>query len=234
MKSKIINTALRGFLLSVSCFISSASATLIFEEDFTGGSVALQNSQFVTWSDSDGGGFEVYNANGAGARGMSGFYDHDNNPNTPDLALPGGLEVNDDSGNVFLTATFNLNSGLGANQSGFLTFYGGVRGGNSTGASIEIFNLTQNTSISGVLTPTLGAFDWVYNEFSFASTAVNIGDQIQFRWQGGGNSSANGQEVALVSFSIVDDTAVVPEPSTLAIFALGIIGLASRRFKVKA
>ncbi|MGB1261878.1 MAG: PEP-CTERM sorting domain-containing protein [Cognaticolwellia sp.] len=231
MKSKIINTALRGLLLSVSCFIGSANATLIFSEDFTGGDAALLNSPIVTWSDSDGGGFEVYNTGGAGARGMSGMFDHDNDPSTPQIVLPGALEVNDDSGNVSLTATFNLDTAINANQMGFLSFFGGVRGGNAVGASVEIFNLTQNASISGLLTPTLGAYDWAYNEFSFASTAANVGDQIQFRWQGGGTNSANGQEVALVSFSIVDGAAVVPEPSTIVILALGIIGLASRRFK---
>jgi hypothetical protein len=43
------------------------------------------------------------------------------------------------------------------------------------------------------------------------------------------NNTSTRQGVALVR-----DTMQVPEPSTLAIFALGIIGLASRRFKKKA
>jgi hypothetical protein len=229
LKFKLINTALRGLILSISCLVANANATIIFAEDFSGGSSALKSSPIVTWADSDGGGFEVYGVNSASPRGMSGLYDHDNDPSTAKIGIPGAIEVNDDSGNVLLTATFNLGSTIKADQMGTLSFFGGVRGGNSIGASVEIFNLTKNISLSGILMPALGAREWVYNEISFASTAASIGDNIQIRWAGGGSNSANGQEVALVSFSTVD----VPEPSTLAIFALGIFGLASRRFNKK-
>ncbi|MFT5760851.1 MAG: hypothetical protein ACI9LM_005638 [Alteromonadaceae bacterium] len=230
LKSKFINTALRGLILSISCLVANANATMIFAEDFSGGSSALKSSPIVTWADSDGGGFEVYGVNSASPRGMSGMYDHDNDASTANIAIPGAIEVNDDSGNVLLTATFSLDSSIKTNQMGTLSFFGGVRGGNATGASVEIFNLTKSTSLSGILTPTLGAKNWVYNEISFASTAASIGDDIQIRWKGGGSNSANGQEVALVSFSTVD----VPEPSTLAIFALGMMGLASRKFRSKS
>jgi len=230
MKSKFLNTALCGLILSASCLVSNANATLIFEEDFSGGSRALTNSSTVTWADSDGGGFEVYGTRNSSARGMSGTYDHDNDASTVNIALPGAIEVNDDAGDVLLTATFNLDTSINANQMSVLSFFGGVRGNNATGASVEIFNITQNNSLSGVLIPTLGKGDWIYNEFSFASTAASVGDDIQIRWTGGGNSSANGQEVALVSFATVD----VPEPSTFAIFALGMMGLAARRFKRKS
>jgi len=230
MKSIIKHTALFGVILSASFLVTNANATLIFEEDFSGGSRALTNSSTVTWADSDGGGFEVYGAGGSSARGMSGTYDHDNDASTANIALLGAIEVNDDAGDVLLTATFNLDTSINTNQLSILSFLGGVRGNNATGASVEVFNLTQNTSLSGVLIPTLGKGDWVHNEFSFASTAASIGDDIQIRWTGGGNSSANGQEVALVSFATVD----VPEPSTFAIFALGIMGLAARRMKRKS
>lgn len=233
MKSKLINTGLCGLIFSISCLVTNANATLIFEEDFSGGSNALKNSSTVTWADSDGGGFEVYGTGSASPRGMSGTYDHDNDPSTANIAIPGAIEVNDDSGNVLLTATFSLSSSIDNNQMGTLSFLGGVRGKNSTGASVEIFNLTQSTSLSGILIPMLGHGNWIYNEFSFASTAASVGDDIQIRWTGGGSNSANGQEVALVSFSTEPTTPSsvnVPEPSTFAIFALGMIGLASRRF----
>jgi hypothetical protein len=224
---KFINTALLGLTLSVSCLITNANATIIFAEDFSGGNQSLKNSSIVTWADSDGGGFEVYGTTSSGPRGMSGMYDHDNDPSTPNIPIPGAIEVNDDSGDVRLTATFSLDSIINNHHMGVLSFFGGVRGGNAKGASVEIFNLTKNTSLSGILAPTLGARDWVYNEFIFALTAASVGDDIQIRWTGGGTNSANGQEVALVSFSTVD----VPEPSSLAIFALGLAGLATRRLK---
>jgi hypothetical protein len=227
LKFKLISISLRGFILSISCLVTNANATIIFAEDFSGGSTALMNSSIVTWADSDGGGFEVYGVKGASRRSMSGMYDHDHDPSTANIGIPGAIEINDDSGDVLLTATFSLDSSIINNQMGILSFFGGVRGGNSIGASVEIFNLTQSISLSGILTPTLGARNWVYNEFNFASTAASVSDDIQIRWKGGGSNSANGQEVALVSFSIVD----VPEPSTLAIFALGILGLAARKLK---
>ena len=227
MKTKLINTTLCGLILSMSSIVNNASATIIFEEDFSGGSSSLQNSSIVTWSDSDGGGFEVYGTNSSSPRGMSGTYDHDNDSGTAEIAIPGAIEVNDDRGNVLLTATFSLDSAINTNEMGILSFFGGVRGGNATLASVEIFNLTTNTSLSGILNPTLGAGNWIYNEFNFEPTAANAGDYLQIRWNGGGTNSANGQEVALVSFSTVE----VPEPSTLAIFALGMFGLASRKFK---
>jgi hypothetical protein len=230
MKFKLINTALHAMILSFSCLAVNANATIIFAEDFSGGSAALKNSSLVTWVDSDGGGFEVYDSASSGPRGMSGTFDHDNNLNTPNISLPGALEVNDDSGNVLLTATFTLESIIAANQTSILSFFGGVRGGNASGASVEIFNLTENTSLSGLLSPTLGAKNWVYNEFRFASPAASIGDQLQLRWNGGGTNSANGQEIALVSFSVVD----VPEPSALGLLALGMFGLATRRYKKKS
>jgi hypothetical protein len=230
MKFKYINTALSGLILSISFLATNVNATIIFAEDFSGGSSSLKKSSIVKWSDSDGGGFEVYGTTSSRPRGMSGKYDHDNDPSTPNIPILGAIEVNDDIGDVLLTATFSLDTSLHIDQMATLSFFGGVRGGNSVGASVEIYNLTQDKSLSGILNPTLGAGNWVYNEFNFTPIASSVGDDIQIRWLGGGTNSANGQEVALVSFSAVD----VSEPSTLAFFALAALGLASRRFKRKS
>ena len=108
LKFKLINIALRGLILSISCLVANANATLIFAEDFSGGSAALQNSSTVTWADSDGGGFEVYGVKSAHHRSMSGMYDHDHDPSTANIGIPGAIEINDDSGDVLLTATFRL------------------------------------------------------------------------------------------------------------------------------
>jgi len=220
-------TQLKTVLLALIIVSTSTQATLIFFEDFSSGSNGLVNSATVNWSDSSGNGFEVYSASGAGVRSMSSTYDHDGDINTAQIALPGGIEVNDDQGNELLTAQFTLNTMIQASQVGQLSFWGGVRGGNANGALVEIYNVSLNTSLTSILSPTLGSPDWVLNEFSFASTAASIGDILEIRWQGGGSNSANGQEVAMVSFSIVDDpqAADIPEPKSMAIFALGMIGL---------
>jgi hypothetical protein len=225
-------------VISVALIIVSTStqATLIFFEDFSNGSGGLVNSASVNWSDSSGNGFEVYGASGAGARSMSSTYDHDSDTTTAQIALPGGIEVNDQQGNELLTAQFTLNTMIQASQVGQLSFWGGVRGGNANGALVEIFNVSLNTSLTGILTPTLGSPDWLLNEFTFASTAASVGDLLEIRWQGGGSNSANGQEIALVSFSIVNDpeAASIPEPKTMAIFMLGIIGLMVTKCRNKA
>jgi hypothetical protein len=65
-----------------------------------------------------------------------------------------------------------------------------------------------------------GKYDYfALNDTSYKYVSVFLGV--------GGNFSENGINDALR----VRGVAVVPEPTTLAIFALGIIGLASRRFK---
>jgi hypothetical protein len=63
------------------------------------------------------------------------------------------------------------------------------------------------------------------NFFSIgAHLATAIGEQSIF-------SSSNGVGVASLNVDYTTQSEPIPEPSTFAIFALGIIGLASRRFK---
>ena len=213
-------------LLSASCVFNVANASLIFSEDFSGGSSALQNSTDVTWADTSGGGFEVYTFASAGPRGMSGTYDHDNDASTAQVNIPGAIEVNDDIGNETLTASFTLDSVIEVGQEAVLSFFAGARN-NAIGATVEILNLTQDTSLSGLFEPTATTIEWTFNSFSFDSAAASIGDVLQITWLGGGTSSATGLEVADVNFSVVD----VPAPATTAILALGLAGLGFRRFK---
>jgi len=77
------------------------------------------------------------------------------------------------------------------------------------------------TATNRLVTLTIGA--------NYLNTSSTNGG-IEFVW-GWGNSQHEQYEVVLGSFSTFSDANAVPEPSTLAIFALSIIGLASRRFK---
>ena len=136
---------IKTILLTLTIASTSVQATLIFSEDFTGGSAGLLNSATVNWSDSSGNGFEVYSAGGASARGMNSTYDHDADNSTAQITLPSGIEVNDDQGNELLVAQFTLNAMIQANQIGQLNFWGGRRG-NANGDSVEIYNVRLNTS----------------------------------------------------------------------------------------
>lgn len=214
-------------LLSATCFFNAANATVIFSEDFSGGSSSLKKSSSVTWKDTSGGGFEVYTASTSSPRGMSSTYDHDNNASTAKIKIPGAIEVNDDKGNETLSATFTFDSIINDTQAFLLTFFSGVRNNNATGSSVAVYNVTQGISLSGLLVPVLNGSTWVYNSFSFDGATTVTGDSLQISWIGGGTNSANGLEIADVKLSVVD----IPAPATAAILALGLAGLGFRRFK---
>lgn len=226
MKQFFSKLSVVGALLSATCFINVANATVIFSEDFSGGSTSLKNSSTVKWTDTSGGGFEVYKSTGANARKMSSTYDHDNDATTAQVKIPGAIEVNDDKGNETLSATFTFDSVINDTQAFLLTFFSGVRS-NATGSSVEVYNVSQGISLSGLLVPVLNGAEWVYNSFSFDGATTVTGDTLQISWIGGGTNSANGLEVADVKLSVVD----VPAPATAAILALGLAGLGFRRFK---
>ncbi|WP_413693930.1 PEP-CTERM sorting domain-containing protein [Psychromonas sp. KJ10-2] len=122
--------------------------------------------------------------------------------------------------------TFTLDSLIDAGQELLLTFFAGERG-DASGATVEVYNVTQDISLSGILEPVLGAGEWIYNSFSFDAATTTSGDEIQISWTGGGTNSGVSQEIADVNLSIVD----VPAPATAAIFALGLLGFGVSRLK---
>lgn len=106
--------------------------------------------------------------------------------------------------------------------------------GTSTPVSIDTVNLGSN---SGFFNDNEGAtFNIEYDGFTDVFTASFIGlsagsHSIKMGVADGGDSVLDSTVfIQAGSFSDIDTTSV-PEPSTLAIFALGIIGLTSRRFK---
>ncbi|MFC3095747.1 hypothetical protein DRW07_07460 [Alteromonas sediminis] len=217
---------IRTVMLSMSLIASaSASATLIYNEDFSGSAGSLVSAG---WSDSDNSnGLELYRTNSASPRGMVGVYDHDNNPFTPDVAIVGALEVNDDAGNVqLMSEIFVMDQSVFSWEVGTLSFFAGVRKANAQGASVEVFNVTQNYSLTGLLTPALNPTapkaknTWSFNSFSFLWGNTQQGDELQLRFNGGGSTSANGLQIADIALT------KVPTPGPLLLLGLGIIGLA--------
>jgi hypothetical protein len=102
--------------------------------------------------------------------------------------------------------------------------------------AISFGDFDYNTAgVTSVVGPTGSAeFDYIMNfSFTISDTDWNTqyanDSQLQVQWT---NSPTVGSAGGYyVDFSLTGNPSVVPEPSTLAIFALGILGLASRRFK---
>ncbi|MFQ3195042.1 MAG: hypothetical protein ACI9N3_001876 [Colwellia sp.] len=112
-------------------------------------------------------------------------------------------------------------SGADNNSDGILTFD-------------ELSDFSPRTSFTNVNLSNLvdvGDFNlstgqWLSNAISW----TNQPDNAWFTWNNRGNS-VNSLWASVTVNSVTGTSQPVPEPSTLAIFALGMIGLASRRFK---
>lgn len=223
----------KSFITAMVCLLSfSSHASVIFSEDFSSGSSSL-----VGWSDNDGSNssFEIYDANSAGVYNVSPTYDHDNDPLTPEILIPAGLEINDDTSDVTLiSATFTLLNVLNSGDFGTLQYFSGMRRGNASNASVELLNVTQNFSLTGPITNILfNSGEWSFNSFDFSWGNTVVGDQLQVSWFGGGNSSANGQQIADITLfnntALANNNVSVPVPSTLGLFGVVLIGAALRR-----
>lgn len=222
MKTIALSCALALFLLASQ---ASALTLTLIDEDFSGGSGALQSSTNPVWSDDDASAsFEVYNSGGAGPRGMQSTYDHDNNLGTPNINIPGGIEVNDDAGPITLTASLLLDEVGGM---GDLSFFAGRRGSGGVAPTLSIFNVTTATDIllnEAILT---NGNVWTFNEYSFDLLGAQAGDTLEVRFFGGGNNSASGLQLTDVLL-----TSDVPEPATAVLGLFGLAALARRRRQV--
>ena len=167
---------------------------------------AANTATILGWRDSDGNPnvLERYGAAAAGVRDMYSTYDHDNDSGTPDITIPGGLEVNHNTGNATVTASFTLSNNTDVTKQGVLSFFAGMRGNNRTNLPmISIVNITDSTAILPPTEITINADDnvWEYNRFFFPLSAGDLGDDIEIRWQGGGNNSASGLQITDVNLS---------------------------------
>lgn len=218
-------------LLMFSGFESHAG--LIFAEDFSGGVPSL-----VGWSDSDSSSdLEVYKSNLASLYGTSETYDHDNDPTTPEITIWGALEVNDDAGQVTtVSASFFLNESIDNNQYGMLSFFSGVRNNNANGATVELVNVSQNFSLTGLLSNIITeSGEWNFNSYVFDWLGTNVGDELQIIWFGGGSTSSNGLHITDVQLSSVaqsDSSTNIPEPTGIFIMAIALICLARSRKQI--
>jgi PEP-CTERM motif len=107
---------------------------------------------------------------------------------------------------------------------------------NNTGVTISGFDFTYSSVSSAVTTP-LGLWSGTYNGATAPPTFTRVSDKVSstgsFSYRG---ELLNGETVAFyipVSFATagsgtftIDQTSIVPEPSSIALMGLGGIGLA--------
>ena len=209
---------------------TGATPIVLIDEEFTNGAQPTDNS-IVTWTHSDPSSviFETYKAAKADEREMSNTYDDDQDANTPEIDIPGGLEVNVntvDTGPMTLTAILELPADLGNNHVGYMTLFAGRRQPSRGDAgTMKITNGTGNityfpeTQLS-VETEGSEPYDWVFNEFAIIDlSGASGGDELKVIWYGGGTNGGDGLQLADIHFELI------PEPGAGWLSALVFLAL---------
>ena len=142
MSRHILATAF--VITAVVCLQARVFAdVVIIDEDFAdfGTSQTYSGGVTVTWSDNDGSpaAFERYDTP-SDPRNVDDDYDHDDNAGTPQVDLAGGLEVNDDGGNMTLVGSFTLPGSVDENYTLDLDFGADPRAGFKS-ATVQIYNV---------------------------------------------------------------------------------------------
>lgn len=217
-----------AFALVTTLISARASVVVLIDENFSDGAVGPTPSG-ANWINSSSASSEVAAGTGfATARALATTYDHDNNPGTGNINIPGGLEVNVSAVStqtitVFMPASFDLSP----NNVGVLTFWAAVRANNATGATFSIVDITDGVIILPATTPTFASTNtnWQFNTFSFPLLPSYVNDQFNVVFNGGGSNGANGLELTDIRFAVN-----VPEPAvTLFMACAAVAGFARRR-----
>lgn len=204
MNFKSVKLLLAGLMLTLS---SVANASIIFSEDFdpiTGG----------TWTISNGVVFGSGNAE---------FYD--NNA----LYFNGsGLRSANTTGFDLLNGD-NISFFLRQGQYPSTTYFEGADG---IGEAIDFSYSTNGVDYMTIFTfDPAAAYDGSWTQFSFSLTAAMKTASTSFRWQQRSNSGSSFDHWAIDNVTVSSDSVNVPEPSSLLILALGMLGFGARRIK---
>ncbi|NQZ23668.1 MAG: PEP-CTERM sorting domain-containing protein [Colwellia sp.] len=206
---KFLNTAFITLLLLTTVIVNVANAGLILEEDFdpiTSANWTLSNGSVLGNPASEFYSQNALHFNGSGTRSAT-------------------------------TNSFDMTTG------GMLSFMLKIGGSNDTalfedadaGEDVLIQYATNGGSwINLVVIDTEDAIykdTWGMVNLSFSGSAMT--NNTKFQWIQASHSGNNWDNWAIDNVSLSNNVNV-PEPTTFAIFALGIIGLASRRFKKKS
>lgn len=205
---KFLNTAIIGLILSVSSIVNVANAGLILDEDFdpiTSADWTLSNGSVLGNPASEFYSLNALHFNGSGTRSAT-------------------------------TNAFDMTTG------GLLSFMLKIGGSNDT-ATFEDADAGEDVLIqysanggSWVNLLVVDTEDLLYKDswgkVDLSITGLAMSNSTQFKWTQARHSGNNWDNWAIDDVKLSNNVNV-PEPSTFAIFALGMMGLASRKFKKK-
>jgi len=206
---KFLNITFITLLLLSSFIVNIANAGIILEENFdpiTSDNWTLSNASVL-------------------GNPASEFYSQN------------ALHFNGDGTRSATTNAFDMTTG------GLLSFMLKIGGSNDTavfedadaGEDVIIQYSTNNGIWADLLV--IDTEDVIYKDtwglVDLSITGLAMSNNTRFQWVQASHSGNNWDNWAIDNVSISNNTSV-PEPTTFAIFALGMVGLASRRFKRKS
>lgn len=205
---KFLNSAFMGLLVS-SCFlVNVANAGLILEEDFdpiTSSNWTLSNASVKGSPSSEFFDGNALHFSGSGVRSAS--------TNSFDLSTGGLLSFMLKIGGTNDTATFE---DADAGEDVLIQY----SANNGSWVNLQIFD-TEDVLYKDT---------WSLVNISIDGLAMT--DDTKFQWTQTRHSGSNWDNWAIDNVTLSNNIDV-PEPSTLAIFALGMMGLVSRKIKKK-
>ncbi len=228
MNIKSVKNAFVGLVLSIS---GLANAGLITEYDFhnaTGTSEGSSNTQSgflassltLTNAQNNVNAFDshFYHTGWDTTKNINKYYSFNLSNNTDNFSIDRmTFSMEDLSGTA---SNWFLGSSLDNYQS---TLASGIFGSSGNGEVVP-FDITLNNLVTSNKNI----------EFRFYVTASNLGERAGFAnhlWGAQNHIHEGILQYGYNELSVYGSVTDVPEPSTIAIFALGLMGLASRRFK---
>ncbi|MCG8585393.1 MAG: FecR family protein [Pirellulales bacterium] len=156
-------------------------------------------------------------ADGARIRGLPTTYDHDFDPSTNEVEIPGGAEIMSNFPNqagtpvtIQVSTQVRLPEHVDPHQAARLTFFAANRteggAGRKTKPRMELFNVTDNRPI--LASTPVGRFGnghdsrWNYRMVEINLIEADAGDVVELRFSDTTSSSSQGLQVADVRFAV--------------------------------